>query len=225
MGWGSASASSCLSGLASSLSQEQVDFQPVANRRRRVGNLFVISGPSGAGKGLLLSRALPRIPDAWVSVSVTTRAPRPGEVDGLSYHFKTADEFAALRDQGGLLEWATVHGHSYGTPRDQVASHVEAGYQVILEIDVQGALQVRESFPSAYLIFIAPPSLDELDRRLRGRGTETSAEVSRRLTTAGVELSQQGEYDCVIVNDDIDAATDRLVAAIGQRAQGSRKDS
>lgn len=195
------------------------------SQAQRVGNLFVVSGPSGAGKGLLLSRALPRIPDAWVSVSVTTRAPRLGEVDGRSYYFKTTDEFIALRDQDGLLEWATVHGHSYGTPRAQVVSHVEAGDQVILEIDVQGALQVRKSFPSACLVFIAPPSLDELGRRLRGRGTETPAEVSRRLATASVELSRQGEYDYIIVNDDIDVATDQLVRVIGERAQGSRKDS
>ena len=139
----------------------------LANNMRK-GNLFVLSGPSGAGKGTLVKRVLQRIPDAWVSVSATTRKPRPGEVDGKDYYFLDQPRFDELVSQNGFLEWACVHGNSYGTLRSRVQDHMNAGGQVILEIDVQGAFQVKKAMPEAHLIFIEPPSLEELERRLRG---------------------------------------------------------
>ena len=138
----------------------------------RTGNLFVISGPSGAGKGTLVTRLLEEVPDTWVSVSATTRRPRPGEEEGVSYYFLDREDFLALADEGGFLEWAEYAGNCYGTPLASVQREMAAGRQVILEIEVQGALQVREKMPEAHLVFIEPPSLEELEGRLRGRGTE-----------------------------------------------------
>jgi len=188
----------------------------------RVGNLFVISGPSGAGKGTLLSRVLERIPDAWVSVSATTRKPRPGEVDGLHYFFLDTDHFKSLVEQGGFLEWAQVHDNYYGTLKRSVLDHINAGEQVILEIDVQGAFQVRKALPEAHLVFIEPPSLEELERRLRQRGTETEDVISSRMKTAEVELGQKMEYDVQVVNDDLEQAVDELVAIINSFANDTK---
>ena len=143
----------------------------------RTGNLFVLSGPSGAGKGTLIGLLLKRLEGAWLSVSATTRAPREGEVDGVSYLFVSDDRFDEMVAQDRLLEWAQVHDHRYGTPRDLVERHISAGDQVFLEIDVQGALQVRSKFPAAHLVFIAPPSMEELERRLRGRGTDSEESI------------------------------------------------
>ena len=187
----------------------------------RIGNLFVISGPSGAGKGTVLKGVMARVPDAWESISWTTRAPRGSEVDGVEYHFKTVEEFEELRDAGGLLEWACVHDRYYGTPRQPVEEHMAQGGQVILEIDVQGAFQVRENLPEAHLVFIAPPSLEELERRLRSRGTETADQINTRLANAKVELELQGEYDYVVVNDDLDTAVAELTAYIESKAQAN----
>lgn len=188
----------------------------------RKGNLFVLSGPSGAGKGTLVSRLLDAIPDAWVSVSATTRQPRPGERDGVSYYFMDQSRFDELVSQGGFLEWATVHGNSYGTLKSSVQEHMETGSQVILEIDVQGALQVRKAMPEAHLIFIEPPSIEELERRLRGRGTETEEVICKRMETAKVELDRKMEYDVQVVNDDLNRATDELVAYIASFADDTR---
>lgn len=188
----------------------------------RKGNLFVLSGPSGAGKGTLVSRLLDAIPDAWVSVSATTRQPRPGERDGVSYYFMDQSRFDELVSQGGFLEWATVHGNSYGTLKSSVQEHMETGSQVILEIDVQGALQVRKAMPEAHLIFIEPPSIEELERRLRGRGTETEEVICKRMETAMVELDRKMEYDVQVVNDDLNRATDELVAYIASFADDTR---
>ncbi len=188
----------------------------------RKGNLFVLSGPSGAGKGTLVSRLLDVIPDAWVSVSATTRQPRPGESDGISYYFMDQSRFDELVSQGGFLEWATVHGNSYGTLKSSVQEHMETGFQVILEIDVQGALQVRKAMPQAHLIFIEPPSIEELERRLRGRGTETEEVIRKRMETAKVELASKMEYDVRVVNDDLIRATDELVAYIASFADDTR---
>ncbi len=180
----------------------------------RNGNLFIISGPSGAGKGTLVKELPARVPDLWVSISVTTRAPRPGEVEGQHYFFISAEEFHRLSETGGLLEWAEVHGNCYGTPRAAVEAKVAEGRQVILEIDPQGAFQVKSLLPDSVLVFIMPPSWEELERRLEKRGSETKAQVERRLVTAKHELELVGEYDHVVQNDDVPRAVGELVGII-----------
>ena len=185
----------------------------------RCGNLLVVSGPAGAGKGTLVSRLSDRVSDVWVSVSATTRAPRPGEEDGVHYFFYDDAQFDRAVAEGGMLEWAHVHGHRYGTPRATVEQKMAEGRQVVLEIDVQGAFQVREMIPQAKLIFIEPPSLEVLEARLRGRGTEAEDEVIRRMKTAEVELSRKMEYDVQLVNDDLDQAIDTLVALVNAYAE------
>lgn len=188
----------------------------------RVGNLFVVSGPSGAGKGTLLSQVIERIPDAWVSVSATTRSPRPGEIEGVHYFFLDTGHFKSLVEQDGFLEWAQVHDNYYGTLKQSVIDHMNAGDQIILEIDVQGALQVRKALPEAHLVFIEPPSLEELERRLRQRGTETEDVISSRMKTAEVELAQKMEYDVQVVNDDLERAVDELVEVINSFANDTK---
>ena len=188
----------------------------------RLGNLFVISGPSGAGKGTLLSKVIERIPDAWVSVSATTRNPRPGEEEGVHYYFLDKDHFLELVNQDGFLEWAKVHDNYYGTLKESVLEHMKAGEQVILEIDVQGALQVRNVIPEAHLVFIEPPSLEELERRLRSRGTESDDVISSRMKTAEVELAQKMEYDIQVVNDDLEQAVNELTAVINSFANDTK---
>ena len=185
----------------------------------RHGNLLVVSGPAGAGKGTLVLRLSDRVSDVWVSVSATTRAPRPGEIDGVHYFFYDEAQFDRAIAEGGMLEWAHVHGHRYGTPRATVEEKMAEGRQVVLEIDVQGAFQVREMIPAAKLIFIEPPSLEVLEARLRGRGTEDDAEVRRRMKTAEVELSRKMEYDVQLVNDDLDQATEALVDLVNAYAE------
>lgn len=188
----------------------------------RSGNLFVISGPSGAGKGTLVARLLQEVPDAWVSVSATTRTPRPGEVDGVNYFFLDRDRFMKLVDENGFLEWAEYNGNCYGTPVKSVRDNMDAGKQVVLEIDVQGAFQVRDRIPQAKLVFIEPPSFDELEKRLRGRGTEDEETVQKRLEAAKVELSRKEEYDIRLVNDDLEAAVSELVAYVNGLAEETR---
>ena len=188
----------------------------------RNGNLFVISGPSGAGKGTLVARLMQEVPDAWLSVSATTRAPREGERDGVHYYFVTPDEFLRMAEAGELLEWARFSGNYYGTPQASVHEHMDAGQQVILEIDVQGAFQIREKIPEAHLVFIEPPSFEVLVQRLRNRGTEDEDAVLRRLEAAEVELSRKEEYDIRLVNDDLDVAVGELVAYVNEKAEETR---
>ncbi|MEG0375321.1 MAG: guanylate kinase [Raoultibacter sp.] len=187
----------------------------------RHGNLFVISGPSGAGKGTLVAHLLRSVKDAWVSISVTTRKPREGEVEGVHYYFADDDEFDQLIAEDGLLEWAHVHGCRYGTPRKTVEDHIASGSQVILEIDVQGAFQVRDKLPSAHLVFIEPPSLEVLEERLRGRGTETEDVIEKRMKVAHMELSRKMEYDIRLVNDDLEVAANELIAYVDKQAESN----
>ena len=166
-----------------------------------------------------MARLLHEVPDAWVSVSVTTRAPRAGEVDGVHYHFVDPARFDELIQADGLLEWAEYSGNRYGTPRASVEEHMARGEQVILEIEVQGAAQVREKMPSAHLVFIEPPSLAELERRLRERGTEGEAARAARMEVAARELSLKEEYDFCLVNDDLDEAVRQLVSYVDSQAE------
>ena len=180
----------------------------------RKGNLFIISGPSGAGKGTLVKELLSRVPDVWFSVSATTREMRPGELEGVNYYFLTHDQFQNLIDNDGLLEYSEHFSNFYGTPLAPVLEHMKRGKQVILEIDVKGALQVKEKAPYAKLIFIEPPSLEELKRRLIGRGTETPKQIEERISRVNEELGLKTRYNHSIVNDDLDIACNELVEFI-----------
>jgi guanylate kinase len=166
--------------------------------------LVVVSGPSGVGKDTIIEalRARPRDPDYHYVVTCTTRSPRPGEVDGASYHFLDRGRFATLRDAGAFLEWAEVHGNWYATPRAEVRRALASGHDVILKIDVQGAAAVKASVPDALLVFVVPPSLEALFRRLRARATETAEELELRQRNAAIELARAGDYDHVVVNED-----------------------
>lgn len=188
----------------------------------RKGNLFVISGPSGAGKGTLVARLLREIPDAWLSVSATTRQPREGEQHSVNYFFLDRDAFMQLVQRDELLEWAEYSGNCYGTPRASVDEHIAEGKQVILEIDVQGAFQIRDKKPEAHLVFIEPPSIEELERRLVGRGTEDEQTIRRRMEAAKLELSRKNEYDYTLVNDDLDDAAAKLIAYVNEQAEQTK---
>jgi guanylate kinase len=180
------------------------------------GRLTVLAGPTAVGKGTVSADIRARYPEVWLSVSATTRPPRPGERNGEHYHFVDEATFDAMIAAGELLEWAVVHGrHRYGTPRRAVDEALLAGRPALLEIDLQGARQVRASGVDALFVFLAPPSWEELVHRLVGRGTETAEERERRLDTARLELAAQPEFDVTIVNDDVHRATDELVQCMG----------
>lgn len=176
----------------------------------RVPRLFVVSGPAGVGKGTLVKRVRKERPNLGLTVSATTRAPRPGEVDGVDYHFMSDAEFSAHVEAGDFLEWAQVHDHRYGTLKSEVDRCLSSGQSVVLEIDVQGARNVRRVYPHAVLVFIEPPSWEVLVARLEGRGTEDANSLQIRLADAKHELSLAGSYDVRIVNDDLDRATREL---------------
>ena len=170
------------------------------------GKLIVISGPSGSGKSTVVNKAIRGRDDMCFSTSVTTRSPRPGEVDGKDYYFIDPQRFREMVEQGELLEHAEYVAHSYGTPRAFVEQKLDAGLNVILDIEVQGARQVREKMPEAVLIFIVPPSLDELRRRLENRGTDAPDVIEARLLRASEELKEAELYDYLIINDDLETA-------------------
>ena len=179
------------------------------------GRLFLITGPSGVGKGTLVAALLQRHPQIWLSISATTRAPRSGEQEGQHYFFLDRSAFDAKVAQGGLLEWAEFAGNCYGTPRGPVEQQLAAGRPVLLEIELEGARQVRKSFPSGVQIFIKPPSYEELERRIRGRGTDSEEAISRRLERARVELAAEAEFDAALVNDDLQTALAELECLMG----------
>jgi guanylate kinase len=175
--------------------------------------LVVLAGPTAVGKGTVSAAVRAAHPEVWISLSATTRKPRPGEVHGVHYWFVSDEEFDQMIEAGELLEWAVVHSAArYGTPRRPVEEQLAAGRPSMLEIDLQGARQVRESMPEALFVFLAPPSWEELVRRLVGRGTEGEAERARRLDTARVELAAEQEFDVTIINHEVRAAAEELVA-------------
>ncbi|MEV7354765.1 guanylate kinase [Kitasatospora sp. NPDC091276] len=177
--------------------------------------LTVLSGPSGVGKSTVVAHMRKQHPEVWLSVSATTRHPRPGEQNGVQYHFVDNDEFDKLIANGELLEWAVFAGNRYGTPRSAVLEKLERGEPVLLEIDLQGARQVRESMPEAQLVFLAPPSWDELVRRLTGRGTESRDVIAKRLEAAKVELAAEPEFDATLVNTSVEQVAAELLALLG----------
>ena len=178
------------------------------------GNLYVVAAPSGAGKTTLVRLLLEGELDVQLSVSYTTRDPRPGEADGREYHFVDTAEFRAMIERHEFLEWAEVHGNFYGTSKKWIADQLAGGHDVLLEIDWQGAQQVRSLFTEAIGIFILPPSMEELTRRLTGRGTDSAAVISRRLAAAQAEMRHVAEFDYVIINDQLDQALDDLRAVV-----------
>jgi guanylate kinase len=203
-----------------------------AERKRpdEVSVLLVIAGPSGTGKGTIVRRLLDREPRLWFSVSATDRERRPEEQDGRDYRFVTTEEFEQLRDDGGFLEWFEVYGDLKGTPRAPIDKHLAAGDDVLVEVDVNGALAIREAFPDAFLVFVRPPSHDVQERRLRTRAEaearrsgEAVDEVGlrRRLDEAAAEEAASEQFDAVVVNDDLDRALDEVAALLERRRQDS----
>ncbi|WP_026687040.1 guanylate kinase [Azovibrio restrictus] len=178
------------------------------------GQLFIVAAASGAGKTTLVRQLLAREPDIRLSISYTTRAPRPGEENGREYHFVSEPQFQAMIAADDFLEWAQVHGNYYGTSKRWIVTERAAGRDVLLEIDWQGAQQVRRVFPDAIGVFILPPSMEELTRRLTGRGTDSAEVIARRLAAAREEMSHVGEFGYVIINDDLQTALSDFVAVV-----------
>ncbi|MDR1778551.1 MAG: guanylate kinase [Clostridiales Family XIII bacterium] len=186
------------------------------------GRLYVLSGPSGSGKGTICKRLISQT-DAALSVSMTTRAPRPTETEGVSYFFVSDEAFEKVVGEGGLLEYAEVYGRRYGTPKAPVLAHLEAGRDVILEIDIQGAMQVKRNYPEGVFVFILPPSMAELERRIKSRGADSEEQVRLRLGQALREMDWIREYDYYIINDDLDTAVAEAMAVM--RAEGRKVDA
>nr|WP_322640648.1 MULTISPECIES: guanylate kinase [unclassified Nostoc]MDZ7990086.1 guanylate kinase [Nostoc sp. DedVER02]MDZ8111826.1 guanylate kinase [Nostoc sp. DedVER01b] len=171
-----------------------------------LGRLIVLTGPSGVGKGTLMRSLLKRHPELYFSVSATTRSPRPGEIDGKNYYFVSRTKFEQLVAEGEFLEWAEFAGNYYGTPREAVLNQIQSGKLVVLEIELEGARQIRASFPSALSIFILPPSFEELEKRIRSRAQDSEEAIARRLLRAKEEIQAADEFDIEIVNDDFETA-------------------
>ncbi|MCS6560879.1 guanylate kinase [Curtobacterium flaccumfaciens] len=201
-----------LGGLGTRQRAALADWLAARGRKRGASKLVVLAGPTAVGKGTVSAHIRQHYPDVNLSVSATTRTPRPGEVDGVHYYFVDDDEFDRMIRDRELLEWATVHNsYRYGTPRPPIDRALDAGEKVMLEIDLQGARQVRDAMPEAVLVFLLPPTWEELVRRLIGRGTESAEEQARRLETAKVELAAQDEFDVRIVNSDVGTAAREVV--------------
>lgn len=194
--------------------------------RIKMGNLFVVSAPSGAGKTTLCRRLCEVLPDIRHSVSFTTRKIRPGEIDGVHYVFIDEEEFRSMINAGEFLEWATVHGNFYGTPRSKIIESIESGIDVVLDLDVQGARQIKEKYPDSKLIFILPPSMDELLKRLKGRMTDSKEVIRERMKKAKDEIIEYKNYDYVIVNDIFENALEELKSiVIAERSKIQKIDT
>ncbi len=180
-----------------------------------LGNLTVITGPSGVGKGTIVRKILESHKDVWLSISATTRQPRSGEIDGEHYIFLEKKKFKEIIDKEGFLEWASFSNNFYGTPKQVVKEKIEKGTNVLLEIELDGARQIRKSFPNALQIFLAPPNLSELEKRIRGRGTETEESIRDRLSIANKELIAKKEFDAVVINVDIEKAFMEIEGLMG----------
>lgn len=183
------------------------------DRAEHTGKLFIVSGPSGTGKGTICKRLIDET-DVEISVSMTTRQPREGEIDGKSYYFTTKEDFQKAIADGGFLEWAEVYGNYYGTPKAKVEEKLAAGIDVLLEIDIQGALNVKEAYPNGIFIFILPPTMTELRKRLTGRGTDSEESINLRLSQTLKEVSYIDKYDYCVVNGDLDEAVARVKSIV-----------
>jgi guanylate kinase len=207
------------------MSSETKELAPGVATATQSGILFVVSSPSGGGKGTLIQRVLSRLQNLSYSVSYTTRKPRNGEVNGREYFFVTREQFSQMVERDDFLEWATVHKHLYGTSRSQVARDVSLGRDIVLEVDVQGAASIRNLVQDAVSVFILPPSLEVLRERLIARGTDSAEELSVRLRNAPEELKAYKTFDYVIINDDVEQASAKLMAIIeAERLRLSRQE-
>ncbi|AIS52595.1 guanylate kinase Gmk [Thermoanaerobacter kivui] len=181
---------------------------------KKKGLLIVLSGPSGAGKGTICKALMEKEKNLKLSISATTRQPRVGEVEGKNYFFKSEDDFLKMIESDSFLEWAKVYDHYYGTPKEFVLKNLEEGNDVVLEIDIQGALKIKEKFPEGVFIFILPPSMEELKNRIKKRGTETEEEIIKRFKSAYEELNFVSKYNYVVINDSVEEAVEKIKAII-----------